>query len=489
MRLRFFFLPIGLIIMIGLTLIVPSKNSIAISTTDLKSSYLQSIHDDCRIFLEGIELFIRRDYPLFWPNIESSTPMDKTEINRYLNDLNHFEALIDALYKEFFSLKPANKNIESIKPADKEMIDLQNQIFQMLAYSYMRIGDFSMAQALMKQGDVNSKSYILKIRDIEGILKNFPLTDNLNRLSLIIDSYLNVLELRLKYFLPADMQTLDAYLKITEYDKQVPFNLTYIDFYGRRFPGIVEDKGSVIHIREIARYFNRLTYNNIFKDEISAPNVPEHTISYEFPILKGNCTLVLNDDNHVVLDFAESSVLTIERLCHFKGFVRTDFRKLKEEEKQNLKTENVIDKTLTLEMVDTQTQLAGTVNEPAQHVYRPGDKVRYGLYRLYEKENFMGIVELVPSVVGERIEKKDTDKSITRIKVFEHELLFYQDTLDLVKRNQNTYGVVANAVSPFAIQPETAPGDETEQITPAQPDSAPKTEHRINLFRGCSAKP
>ena len=82
-----------------------------------------------------------------------------------------------------------------IKITKKEMIDLQNQIFQMLAYSYMRIGDFSMAQALMKQGDVNSKSYILKIRDIEGLLKNFPLTDNLNRLSLIIDSYLNMFSL------------------------------------------------------------------------------------------------------------------------------------------------------------------------------------------------------------------------------------------------------------------------------------------------------
>jgi hypothetical protein len=226
-----------------------------------------------------------------------------------------------------------------------------------------------------------------------------------------------------------------------------------------------------------------LTYNNIFKDEISAPNVPGHTISYEFPFLKGNFTLVLNDDNHIVLDFAESSVLTIERLCQFKGFVRTDFRKLKGEEKQNLKIENVIDKALTLEMVDTQTPLAGTVNEPARR-YRPGDKVRYGLYRLYEKENFMGIVELVPSVVGEEIEEQDTDKSITRIKVFEHELLFYQDTIDLVKRNQNTYGVVVN-VSPFAIQPETAPENKTE----LQPDSAPKKEHRVNLFRGCSAKP
>jgi hypothetical protein len=222
----------------------------------------------------------------------------------------------------------------------------------------------------------------------------------------------------------------------------------------------------------------------MFKDEISVPNVPEHTISYKFPILKGNFSLVLNDDNYIVLDVAESSVLTIERLCHFKGFVRTDFRKLKGEEKQNLKIENVIDKAITLEMVDTRTQLAGTTNEPSQR-YSPGDKVRYGLYRLYEKENFLGIVELVPSVVGEKTEEKDTDKSITRIKVFEHELLFYQDTLDLVKRNQNAYGVVINDLSPFAIKPETAPENKTE----LQPDSAPKTERRINLFRGCSAKP
>ncbi len=438
-----------LLMLVGLVLFLTAGPVPAASDSSikgLKASYLQSIHDDCKTFLEGIELFIRRDYPTFWNDMENSASIDRNDIHKYIKELNHFEEMLDALYNEFISFRTAHDtqqtsayatlNIDELQR--QKHLDLEKQIFQMLSYSYMRTGDFSMAKALMEKGDIHSKNYVIQIRDIEGVLRNFPLTEKMNQLFETISSNLTILKIKLKYFLPSDIQRLNAYIKISDYDRENPFNQIYLDFYSGKFPGLKAADENVIHFGEIINYYNRLKYINLFNNKKPDFQDP-HTISYEFPILKGSYSLVVNDANVFIPDPTDSNVLTMEHLCMFKGFVRTDFRQLKWEEKQHMKAEKIIDKNLSLEKISQQKILSQSLLKELNTI-RPGERLRYGTYKLYEKGIYLGPIELVPSIVGSNIKKKNPDKSMTEIKVFDHELTFFKDILDLVQSNYNTYG-------------------------------------------------
>ncbi len=371
-------------------------------------------------------------------------------VNKYISELNHHEKMLDALYNEFISFRTAHESQQSSDQAinnidelqRQKQLDLEKQIFQMLSYSYMRTGDFSMAKALMEKGDIHSKNYTIQIRDIEGVLRNFPLTEKMNRLFETIVGNLTILNIQLKYFLPSDIQRLNAYIKISDYNLQSPFNQIYLSFYSGRFPGLKNADENVIHFGEIFNYYNRLKYINPFGSKPEGSDNP-HITAYEFPILKGSYSLAVNDENIYIPDPTNNSALTMEHLCSFKGFARTDFRRLKWEEKQNMEAEKIIDKDLSLEKISTHELDSQSLLKELNTI-RPGEKLRYGRYKLYEKGTYLGSINLVPSIVGSGIEKKNTDKSITEIKVFDHELTFYQDILDLVQSNYNTYGRISD---------------------------------------------
>jgi hypothetical protein len=185
----------------------------------------------------------------------------------------------------------------------------------------------------------------------------------------------------------------------------------------------------------------------------------------------------------------------------FKGFVRTDFRQLKGEEKQNIKKKSLIDKGLYLEKADI-IQEAKTQNDPdakkrrlldyemGHSSLKINDMLRYGIYRLYENGKFLGTVELVPCYKGENCRKKSKDKSITKVKVYNHELTFYQDILDLVRMNQKMYGKTSydDKTEDGSNPDETMVDDTMEYSENAFDLQTPEKPETIHVGRGCSAK-
>jgi len=468
MKLRLFTLIAGLTLF---SVFIPVKGSIAQQDTmsELKSSYLQSIYDDCRIFLEGIELFIRRDYPKFWSSIESDTPISKSQISSYSKELKHFEGQLDALYEEYISFKSTSDNQSRMSP-------LELQIYQMLAYSYMKTGDFAMSYALMQNKNIFSRDFTIKLIDIEGKMKDFHLTKKLKSLNQTINGNLNILQLKLKYFFPSDFQSINAYLKLTDYDRESPFNNAYFSYYQGIFTGLGDNRQDMIHFSEIIHFFNRQNYNDVFTgSRISAKN-RQYSETKIFPIIKGSYGVELKDNSILASVSANNKTMNLERLCIFKGFVRTDFRTLKTEEKKNIKNKKVIGKGLYLEKVNLlgdDDDIMSTANtdtkkrklldyEMGNISLKLGDTLRYGVYRLFENGKFLGMIELVPCYKGENCKKQFVDKSITKVNVYNHELTFYQDILDAVQANRRMYGK-DNYVSPAKgkgkQQPRKAPGD------------------------------
>ncbi len=452
---------------------------------ELKSSYLQSIYDDCRIFLEGIELFIRRDYPRFWPNIEADQPIPSDEIARYSNELKHFEGQLDALYEEYISFKSTSGSKSVINSP------LELKIYQMLSYSYMRTGDFGMSYALMQKKNIFSQNFTVKLIDIEGKLSDFHLTKELKDLYQLISGNLRILNLRFKYFFQSDIQTINAYLKMTDYDRESPFNKAYFSYYQGIFTSIGDKSQDIIHFSEIIRFFNRKTYNNVFtSNKVSAKN-RQYIQTYSFPIIKGEYGIDLKDDSIMASVSANNNTLNLERLCEFKGFVRTDFRRLKTEEKKNIKNETLIGKGLYLEKTnlfkDEEATMATTNPdtkkrklldyEMGSNTLRIGQMLRYGVYRLFQNGKYLGMVELVPCYKGENCKKRSIDKSITKVNVYNHELTFYQDILDKIQANRRMYGK-----GNYDIK---RPGKPRPKMT--KDSSSSNGDAKIHIGKGCAS--
>ena len=79
--------------------------------------------------------------------------------------------------------------------------------------------------------------------------------------------------------------------------------------------------------------------------------------------------------------------------------------------------------------------------------------LRYGTYSLFEGSVFLGLIELVPCYKGQTCLKRSSDKAVTEVKVYNHELTFYEDTLDFIRMNTRMYGKV-----------ETVTRSDTEEI-------------------------
>ncbi|GAB6094722.1 hypothetical protein JCM14469_09740 [Desulfatiferula olefinivorans] len=455
---------------------------------ELKSSYLQSIFDDCRIFLEGIELFIRRDYPKFWQNIEDEAPIAQDEIDRYSKELKHFEGQLDALFEEYVTFKSTSGNSPD---AGSAFSDLELQIYQMLAYSYMKTGDFAMSYDLLQNKDIFSGNFTVKLIDIEGKLTDFPLTVELKRLFRIISGNLNFLTLRLKYFFPSDIQYINAYLKIPDYDRESPFNKAYFSYYKGAFTGLGEKEGNSIHFSEIVHFFNRRNYKNVSRGTRQTQDNAQYIATYRFPIIKGEYGIELKDNKILAAVSTDNKTLNLERLCEFKGFVVTDFKRLKNDERKNIKNETLISKGLFLEktdiLIDDNDIMATSARDTKKRVLldyemsrdnlKIGEMIRYGVYRLFEQGKYLGMIELVPCYKGEDCKKRSIDKSITQIKVYNHELIFYQDILDAVQANRKMYS-----------KGNYTPGISTDVAPAPLPTPAPaRVPDKVHVGRGCAS--
>lgn len=412
---------------------------------ELKANYLTSIYEDCRIFLEGIELFINRDYPKFWSDIDAGAPVPEEKIQRYIRELRYFEGQLDALYEEFISYADTSAN--KAKRGQTKLRDLEARIYQILAYAYMRTGDFAMSHALTTNEAIVAKEFTIPLMDIEGKKGPFALTRELKRLQSLISANLDVVEIRLKYFFPSDLASINAYLKVSAYDQGNPFNLTFLSYYDKAFLELGESRNGIIHFSEIIHFFNRIKYNDAFSQRMSDATGWEHI--YRLPVIKADYGMDLKDDVILGSVSADNSVLGLERLCRYKGFTRTDFRTMKLEEKQNsTNSSTTIEKELYLARVEA-TPSANTGNGSEMSYYGnipsdgellPGTPIRYGTYRLFEGAEFLGLIELVPCYKGQPCAKQSQDKAVTEVKVYNHELNFYEDTLDYIRMNTRLYG-------------------------------------------------
>lgn len=484
---------------IGLTLstlffsVCPASAQNADTVQELKSSYLQSIYDDCRIFLEGIELFIRRDYPKFWQNIEEEVPIPQDEIDRYSKELKHFEGQLDALFEEYVTFKSTAGNAPD---SGASFSDLELQIYQMLAYSYMKTGDFAMTYDLLQNKNIFSHNYTIKLIDIEGKLKDFPLTLELKNLFKVISSNLNFLTLRLKYFFPSDIQYINAYLKIPDYDRESPFNKAYFSYYKGTFTGLGENDDNHIHFSEIIHFFNRREFKNVSKGSSISKDNQQYISTYKFPIIKGEYGIELKDNTILAAVSSDNKSLNLERLCMFKGFVVTDFKRLKSDERKNIKNDTMISKGLYLEKTELLTDdddiMAASMRDtkkrslldygPGKDNLKIGEMLRYGVYRLFEQGKYLGMIELVPCYKGEDCKKRSIDKSITKVKVYNHELIFYQDILDAVQANRRMYGK-GNYASATSTRSNPEPTHSEESSTRTEAESPAK----IHIGRGCAS--
>lgn len=485
----------------SLTIVINPAAGICAETKDtmqeLKSSYLQSIYDDSRIFLEGIELFIRRDYPKFWQNIQDDQPISQDEIDRYSKELKHFEGQLDALFEEYTTFKNTSGNASDGTATFSSNLELQ--IYQMLAYSYMKTGDFAMTYDLLQNKNIFSQNFTIKLIDIEGHLRDFPLTAELKKLFKVISSNLSFLTIRLKYFYPSDLQYINAYLQIPDYDHESAFNKAYFSYYKGEFTGL-GGKNNKIHFSEIINFFNRRDYKNVSKT-ITTPATTsgqQYIASYKFPIIKGEYGIELKDNTILAAVSADNKTINLERLCVFKGYVITDFKRLKNDERMNIKNDTLISKGLSLEKTDilnddndimstdkksTKTRVLLDY-ELGKENLKDGEMLRYGVYRLFEQGKYLGMIELVPCYKGENCKKRSIDKSITQVNVYNHELTFYQDILDAIQANRRMYGkdnndIRSNKVNTSSKMDEDPanPKEEKKEIPPP----------KVHIGRGCAA--
>ena len=430
----------------------------------LKVNYLTSIYEDCRIFLEGIELFISRDYPKFWADMEMGRPIEKSEVDRYIRELKYFEGQLDALYEEFISYAGSSANRQ--KNGHGKTKTLEAKIHQILSFAYMRTGDFAMSYALMENKKIVSQEFTLPLMDIEGNQTSFHLTHRLKDLHSLISTNLNTVELRMKYFFPTDLEAINAYLKVESYSQLNPINLTFLSYYSDTFLELGKSKEGAIHFSEIIHFFNQMKYNNAFNHKGATGSA--HV--YRLPIIKGIYSMDLKDTTLLGGVAKNNSVLALERLCSYKGFARTDFRSLKGEEKQNVKSKGTAVKNFYIARVEPRpmrapkdgSRIVYFGNIPKDGKLVEGASLRYGTYDLFEGTVFLGTIELVPCYKGEHCSKRNIDKSVTEVKVYNHELTFYEDTLDFIRMNTRMHG----------------PTDASKRVNPSE----------IHIGRGCSAR-
>ena len=421
---------------------------------ELKANYLTSIYEDCRIFLEGIELFISRDYPKFWTNMEAGRPLTNEEIKRYTRELKYFEGQLDALYEEFISYAGTSANKKA--GGQEKVKALEAKIYQILAYAYMRTGDFAMSYALMANEKIVAQDFTIPLMDIEGKQKKFRLTRDLKNLHSLISANLNTIELRMKYFFPTDLEAINAYLKVDSYSQLNPVNVTFLSYYDKAFLELGEATNDIIHFSEIIHFFNQIKYNNAFSKG-SSDTIGQERV-YRLPIIKGEYGMDLKDSTILGSVSSDNRVLALERLCKYKGFTRTDFRTLKVEEKQNIKNKSTVDKGLYISRVDGDTsghlkdgvRMKYFGNVPKDGKLEEGTPLRYGTYSLFEGTQFLGIIELVPCYKGQPCTKRNSDKAVTEVKVYNHELTFYEDTLDFIRMNTRMYGKMGTVTRPEA---------------------------------------
>lgn len=438
----------------------------------ITSAYLKSIHEDCRLFIEGIELFVRRDYPQLWPQILASDATAEKEVTRYIKEVKQFQRMLDALFMEYASYKK-NQIHDSSQPKTASN-GVETEILQMLAFAYLRTGDFCMAKAIIGNGEVLSKETTISLIDLEGTERNFQLSQNLKRLADFMDKELEVITIDLVNMFPENLSETQAFLTISDKRRRSPLETAYLAYYGGTFPGLKQEGGKFIHLSEIHHFYNRLNKNPVTAET----ELARQETTFLFPIVKGSYRLE-SQDAHIRITQKHANMFEISHLCHFKGFVRTDFRLLKNAEKNLMEEKPIVDNGLLL------------VN--GENSYAPGTWLPYDVYTLTQNNTPVGEISLVACFQDMNCEPEQTTKTATTVKVFNHQLMLFQDILDLAKRNAEPVAALPEEMAGHDASPDpdqmadAASSQEEEEEAAGSADvTTPRENGGFHLFRGCA---
>jgi hypothetical protein len=116
--------------------------------------------------------------------------------------------------------------------------------------------------------------------------------------------------------------------------------------------------------------------------------------------------------------------------------------------------------------------------------------LRYDVYQLFEQGKFLGLVELVPCYKGEDCKKRSIDKSITKVNVYNHELIFYQDILDAVQSNRKMYSKGdLSSVNDGSPAPNVKPGNRPKEkmTSPLEVAMNETKPEKVHVGRGCAS--
>lgn len=476
---------IVLLAVVGLPRLDNDSCSEPSAATEAKSFYLSSIYEDTRLLVEAIELFIQRDYPRLWTNLEAGQSVDRRTTDDYLREVRHFEKILDNLFREYATFRK-----EGATPNEK-LYPLESEILQMLAYCYLRTGDLYLVVALQDKFTGLGEDFSVKIRNIEGELVDLRVTEELNKWGSIIRDKARLIKLQTIKFLPSDSENRNVFCRVSPDSGNNPLHPLYLGYYARFFPGLGDTSVGTIHFGDIVRYSSRVSQLGLVKDEGTF-----------FPVVGGDIEFISQDPSIIVLASDQKDVYKLEHLFLFKGYAGTSVQAMQAVGKDAASApfadsapEAVVEAATSV--VDRQFVLR-PMSGPStvSRDYKAGDQLRYGLYDLFDSNAHLGQVEFVPCVRGENCPKTSEFKRVTKVNVYEHEFAFSQDVLDLIADNEKFY----RGVGPTEVKALEAERD--WRIVRRGSESGGKTQSankqqvkqqsagsQVHLFRGCASAP
>ena len=391
-----------------------------------KHDFLHSLTEDCRTYFESIHLFTVREYTNLWDYIyNEKMPVKRDKKNqdippeiifeKYLLQTQYFRKQLDDLLDEYISIDDFSK----FSQLGVDIDHYQNKFMQILALTYIKIGDFNMAlQIKQTHGGAFYKTIIIELSSIRGKKVKYNITENLNKWYRFIEERIEMIQFDFRNF--SRNEALHMEMVISDVMFQKPFSLFYLNYFKKYLDihakTISDEKDAVIPFQNFRSYLARMERLKLYKFP-EREQQQEYIQTYVFPMIKGNHTL-RSLQNNMKIETTGKKNYTIEH--------NWQFVELADDQGQSIQ-----DIYLIAEDSKLDNQIKIQVN----------DWSHYGTYKMYNKNNYMGKVLIYPCDAADDCEKKNKKDSITLIPVFDHKLLLTKNSIDRVYETQKLYGV------------------------------------------------
>jgi len=427
-------------------------------SSKIKATYLDSIHEDIRFVLEGINLFIKRDYPYLWSKIEKGQKVSREEIKNYIKETESFRDILDTHLQEFITyLYTSKTDKKNLDPKEKE-------IFQMLSYAYLTTGNFITSRSLEKKGDfMRSKEFTINTASLNGNEESFELTRKLKIRKKLIFGRLTSLNLKFRYFSDDDMDIINSNLKIVTKPVIDPISAMYINTYEGIISEYTANKNHKIPLNTILSYIKFLKYNDISSEENKqSSSFRERVLS--FPVIKGRYEVKTGKKNIKIQKIKQRSFILTKK-SKFLGLEQTGFR-----------------------TSDSKTAKVYLIS--GSHKIMPDQYCEYNTtYQLFMGNKKIGYINPVPCYQNTCFDEKNITHGITPVKVYSSKLILYKDMIDQIKNNSkyapdlfNKELPLENRLKKLSPVTEKKKRDKDNAAYDKKEDA-----EKIHLFSGCAA--